>query len=29
MSKNEFKRAEGRLYKERKITVEPESIRLV
>ena len=29
MSKNEFKRAEGRLYKERKITVEPEMIRLV
>lgn len=29
MSKNEFKRAEGRLYKERKIMVEPESIRLV
>ncbi len=29
MSKNEFKRAEGRLYKERKITVEPEAIRLV
>lgn len=29
MSKNEFKRAEGRLYKERRILVEPESIRLV
>lgn len=29
MSKNEFKRAEGRLYKERRITVAPESIRLV
>lgn len=29
MSKNEFKRAEGRLYKERKIVVEPEAIRLV
>lgn len=29
MSKNEFKRAEGRLYKERRITVEPESIRLL
>lgn len=29
MSKNEFKRAEGRLYKERRITVAPESISLV
>lgn len=29
MSKNEFKRAAGRLYKERRITVEPEGIRLV
>ncbi len=29
MSKNEFKRAEGRLYKERKIVVEPEQIRRV
>lgn len=29
MSKNEFKRAEGRLYKERRIVVESESIRLV
>lgn len=29
MSKNEFKRAEGRLYKQRRITVEPETIKLV
>lgn len=29
MSKNEFKRAEGRLYRQRRIMVEPESIKLV